>query len=333
MIYETFLFTRNQKRDFTAFIRPVDLTNREISTIASALNNVDSIADLTPEWPALYSFATGQYLMLLRHYNSGRKHAGRDIGVVEGIAVRRSLQRHYALAVPHFLARQTEVLAVAASAGDIETLTVEPSAEHDWPDVQSDEAQASPDDDTLIDEFVARLETDRLFLPFTPDGRTLLYSALSDPRLRTAFFAFGTNAQVLARLRQAAIDVDIVSYFNTTRPALRDRETNDLTIELADFSEELPPRPSTSTPVETELDYPTEILPDPRRVRQAMARERTSPEEDPLAQYDAGEDAVLTPREMRRREREKAMAETGEAEPKESRRWLLRLVARLLGRD
>ena len=96
MIYETFLFTRNQKRDFTAFIRPVDLTNKEISVISSALNNVHDVASLTPDWPALYSFSLGEYHLLLRHYDSGRTHAGRSIGVVEGIAVRHTQHESYA---------------------------------------------------------------------------------------------------------------------------------------------------------------------------------------------------------------------------------------------
>ena len=331
MIYETFLFTRNQKRDFTAFIRPGDLTNREVSTIASALNNVNNISDLTPQWPSIYSFAMGQYLLLLRHYNSGRKHAGRDIGVVEGIAVRRSLQRHYALAVPHFVAHQEDVLAIAAQIGDIETLTVEPSAERDWPDVQAEKAQITADDDQIA-EFAARLETDRLFLPFTSTGRRLLISALSDPRLRTAFFAFGTNAQVLSRLNQASVNVDIVSYFNTAHPALRNRETNEITVEIGEFTPETPPHAPDPAPVEAALDYPTEILPDPRQVRDAMQQPRSNPEDDPLAQYDAGDDAMLTLREMRRQEHQQQMADTAEPTPQDTRRWLVRLVARLLGR-
>ena len=32
MHYETFLFTRNQRQDFTAFVRPARLTNKEVST-------------------------------------------------------------------------------------------------------------------------------------------------------------------------------------------------------------------------------------------------------------------------------------------------------------
>jgi hypothetical protein len=335
VIYETFLFTRNQKRDFTAFIRPKDLTNKEVSVIASALNNVNNIADLTADWPALYSFPLGDYIMLLRHYDSGRTHAGRTIGVVEGIAVRRSLQRHYTLAAPHFLARQADVLAVARDIDDIETQGIETSPELNWPDIQAEEAQTTADDE-LINTFVARLAEDRLFVPFTQDGRALLISALSDPRLRTSFFAFGTNSHVLARLNQADIDVDMVSYFNTTVPSLRNRQTNEITSELTDFVGKLPPRPPGQMPVEVDPDYPTESLHTPRELReQYREMRRAKAEPDPLAEYDAGEDSMLTLREMRRREREREAeqeAEAPESEAEETRGWLLRLIARLLGR-
>jgi hypothetical protein len=334
VIYETFLFTRNQKRDFTAFIRPKDLTNKEISVIASALGNVNNVAELTPEWPALYSFAVGDYNLLLRHYDSGRKHAGRNVGVVEGIAVRRAVQRHYTLAVPHFLARQHEILNIIDQVADIETAAVQQSGEFDWPDVQAEEAQTQADDE-LINEFLARLDEDRLFVPFTQDGRALLISALSDPRLRTAYFAFGTNSDVLGRLNQADIQVDIVSYFNTTLPSLRNRQTNEITSELTDFVGKLPPRPAGRIPVEADPDYPTEILPTPRELREQYRHKRRSKSEpDPLAEYDAGEESMLTLREMRRREREQQAAEeTAQAESeKETRGWLLRLIARLLGR-
>ena len=332
MIYETFLLTRNQRRDFTAFIRPKDLTNKEVSIISSALGSVNNVADLTPDWPALYSFPLGEYNLLLRHYDSGRTHSGRNIGVVEGIAVRRSVQRHYTLAVPHFLAHQHDVLNITASVKDIEAASVQSSAEQEWPDVQAEEAQV-PADDELINEFLGRLTEDRLFVPFTQDGRALLISALSDPRLRTAYFAFGTNSDVLARLTQASIDVDIVSYFNTTIPSLRSRQTNEITSELSDFVGKLPSRPGGRIKVEADPDYPTEVLPSPRQVKAALQQEREAkPEDDPLAQYDAGEEPVLTMREMRRREREKQTQTVETIEPEATRGWLLRLIARLLGK-
>jgi hypothetical protein len=329
VIYETFLFTRNQKRDFTAFIRPKDLTNKEISIIASALNNVNNIADLTPDWPAFYSFGIGQYNLLLRHYDSGRTHAGRNIGVVEGIAVRRPLLRHYMLAVPHFLARHDDVLAIAAHVPDVEALTLTESGEHDWPDMQAEEATVSADDE-LINEFVGRLAEDRLFVPFTQDGRALLISALSDPRLRTAYFAFGTNSHVIARLNEADVDVDIVSYFITDVPSLRNRQSNEITSELADFVSRLPARPSARQPESEE--GPTADLLTPRQMRQHQ-KPRLDPLDDPLAKYDAGEESMLTPREMARLERKRqAEAEAAEQQAEVTRGWLAKLIARLLGR-
>jgi hypothetical protein len=295
------------------------------------LGSVHNVSELTPDWPALYSFPIGEYNLLLRHYDSGRTHAGRSISVVEGIAVRRIVQRHYTLAVPHFLARQHEVLNIVDSVPDIEAAGIEQSTEQEWPEVQAEEVQA-PADGELVDEFVARLNEDRLFVPFTQDGRALLISALSDPRLRTAYFAFGTNSDVLARLNQAAVDVDIVAYFNTTVPNLRSRQTNEVTSELTDFVGKLPPRPAGRIAVEADPDYPTEVLPTPRQVRAAMQQERAKPDDDPLAQYDAGEESALTMREMRRREREKQAKVIGETEAAESRSWLRRLIARLLGR-
>ena len=330
MIYETFLFTRNQKRDFTAFVRPKDLTNREISIIASALSNITNIADLSPEWPALYSLPVGQYILLLRHYDSGRTHAGRSIGVVEGIAVKQAHLPQYRALLPHFLAHQADVLAVTVAVDDIETLIVEQSAEHDWPDVDA-EALQTPANDGLIDAFVARLQDDRLFLPFTLGGRHLLLSVLADPRLNTAYFAFGTNAQALSRLSQAEINVDMVSYFNTVRPGLRNRVTNALTSDLAEFEDSWPAPPDEQVEIETDPDYPTEILPDPRLVREVAQRRRARPEDDPLRQYDAGDEATLTPREMRQRERERQMAEAGETVSAKSGSWLARLIGRLLG--
>ncbi len=87
MHYEQFLFTRNRRQDFTAFVRPARLTNKEVSTIGAVFNYVSDISRLQANFPSLYCFPLGDYLLLLRHYNSGRRHAGRAIGVIEGVAV------------------------------------------------------------------------------------------------------------------------------------------------------------------------------------------------------------------------------------------------------
>lgn len=324
MNYETFLFTRNQQRDFTAFIRPKELTNKEISTIASALGNVNDVSDLSAEWPALYCFPIGEYILLLRHYDSGRKHAGRNIPLLEGIAVKRTRARHFAAALPHFLAHQAELLAIAVP--DIETQTVQESPDIPWPNVQAAEAVEGAADDTLVNEFVARLTEDRLFIPFNPDGRAMLIDALSDPRFPSLYFAFGTNSDVLARLNKAEIDVDIVSYFNTTVPSLRSRVTNEITSELTGYTPK-PPKTRTKTrePEPLAADAPAPMRPP-----------RTTPknsQDDTLKHYDTGEDAMLTPRQMARKAQETEQQEAAEREKPESVfGWLGGLIARLLGR-
>lgn len=332
MNYETFLFTRNQRRDFTAFIRPKDLTNKEVSTLAGALNYINDIAALSEDWPALYCFPLGQYILLLRHYDSGRKHAGRAIGVLEGIAVRRTRARHFALALPHFLAHQGELLAVSQSIGDIEAqATVETSPEKHWPDVQAAEA-AERAGDELVNQFVARLGEDRLFLPFDDDGRALLVATLSDSRLPPLYFAFGTNADVIARLNQGGVDVDIVSYFNTSAPALRSRATNEITSELRDYVRKAPRR---AKPARQPDDTPETPLPPsmqtPRQSR-GEAKRRTL-QEDPLSRVQAAEGETLTPRQMARQQAEAERAQQEAApEGETALSWLTNFIARLLGR-
>ena len=315
MNYEAFLLTRNQRRDFTAFIRPGELTNKEVSTIASALNYVGDVSALTPDWPALYCFPIGQYSLLLRHYDSGRKHAGRNIPVLEGIAVRHTRARHFALALPHFLAHQHELLAISAGIADIEAQTVEQSGEYPWPDVRAAEASEGAADE-LVNTFVARLSDDRLFLPFDENGRMLLITALSDTRFPALHFAFGTNADVLARLGAADIQVDIVSYFNTTSPSLRSRKTNEITSEVTGYT----PRPAEEAPPES-----------PPAVRPPRSPAPPRQTADPLTAYNTGDDGLLTPRQMARRQAE-AEAEDSPPEGESAFAWLGNLIARLLGR-
>ena len=77
MHYENLLFTRNQRQDFTAFVRPSLLTNKDVSAIGAIFNYLTDISRLTAAFPSLYYFPLGEYVLLLRHYNSGRQHAGR----------------------------------------------------------------------------------------------------------------------------------------------------------------------------------------------------------------------------------------------------------------
>ncbi len=329
MNYERLLFTRNQRRDFTAFIRPKDLTNKEVSTLAGALNYVNDVSELSADWPALYCFPLGQYILLLRHYDSGRKHAGRNIPVLEGIAIRRTRARHFALALPHFLAHQQEILAITAGIVDIEAQNVEISAEEHWPDVQAEEVTEGAADE-LVNQFVARLGEDRLFLPFDEDGRVLLLAALSDSRLPPLYFAFGTNADVIARLNQDEVDVDIVSYFTTTLPALRNRQTHEITSELSHYARKASRRAKLRTQPADE-----EITPTMRTPRQARGEiKRRAPQDDPLTRVQAGEDEILTPRQMARKQAEAEHSQKPEdfKESESPLSWLTGLIARLLGR-
>lgn len=320
--YERFLFTRNQQRDFTAFIRPKALTNKQISVISSALSYVNDVSGLSAEWPSLYCFPVGEYVLLLRHYDSGRKHAGRNIGVLEGVAVKRTRARHFARAVPHFLTHQAELL--AADVPDVDALLMpQESPEYPWPDAQIEAAAAPGVGDELVNEFVARLNEDRLFLPFNEDGWALLLAALSDPRFPPLYFAFGTNADVIARLNKAEIDVDVVSYLNTTTPSLRSRETNEITSELTNYV--MRPKPAPHVQPKHEV----EEVPSMRSVRPPRVEiEPRRVQDDPLAHYEGGE--ILTPREMQRRQREE-QARQG-ASHEEHTRSLFGRLADLLGR-
>jgi hypothetical protein len=170
----------------------------------------------------------------------------------------------------------------------------------------------------LIDAFAARLATDRQFLPFSADGRALLLAALSDERMPTLHFAFGTSADAIARLNEAGVDVDIVSYFTTTTPALRDRQTNTVTSVLDDDIRIIPPRPTVAA-----QEPPAPSAP--------PVQSREQIKSDPLAIFGPDDDELLTPREMWRRQHPEATPQP-EQKPDSPLAWLGHLLARLLGR-
>ncbi|GIL08791.1 MAG: hypothetical protein BroJett033_3020 [Chloroflexota bacterium] len=326
MHYEAFLFTRSHRRDFTAFVRPRDLTNHEISVLAGAFSAVSDTSPLTAAWPALYCFPLGSYVLLLRHYVSRRTHAGRAIPVLEGAAVRRTQARHFALALPHFLAAQGTLLNIAASLPDIESLEPALSDERPWPVFDTAAAPAADVDSGLIEAFAARLTDDRLFIPFSADGLALLRAALADRRFPPLYFAFGTTAAALERLSQDAVQVDVVSYFSTQWPALRSRQTNEITSELAGYTPSASPAPDSAAAETAPAEAP---LLTPRQMRDQAALR--APADDPLARYEAGADAALTPRELARRARELEPEPETEAD-KSLLGWLGGVLARLLGR-
>ncbi len=254
MDYEQFLFTRNKRRDFTAFMRPTDMTNKEVSLLASAFNYVTDVAALTSAQPGLYCFPLGAYTFVLRHYDSGRRHAGREIGVIEGIAVRADESGALAEMLPEISARQAKILDVAGSVGDIEeievsrserlSLTPNPSpggrGENEMQPTSETESFARRDDAGISpfqqpdetneaeanDLFVGvtlRLTDEQLVLPFTSDGREMLIEALTRMTSKPLLFAFGTNGDVIGRLAEAGINFDIVGLFGATEPLFRAR--------------------------------------------------------------------------------------------------------------
>jgi hypothetical protein len=238
MRYETFLFTRNQRQDFTAFIRPSLLTNKEVNRIGGIFNYISDISRLTPEFPSLYCFPLGEYVLLLRHYSSDRKHAGRAIGVIEGIAVNQT-NSEFMGALASFVEQQANLLNVIATIDDIETLENQPSAEHDW-----NGSSASATFEPFVGAFLARRDQDRLFLPFTANGRETLVTTLADRRFTSPpYFAFGTNSDVLVQLGKQG-QIDIVSFFKTERASFRNRRTNSVSGSVDGDEDDTTPDPS-----------------------------------------------------------------------------------------
>lgn len=226
MEYETFLFTRIKQRDFTAFVRPTAMTNREVSLLAGAFGYLNDITLLQPSFPALYYFPLGGWLLLLRHYDSGRKHAGREIAVIEGVAVQRGeAERDFALALPHFITHHHALLAIARQFTDIETLEPMSSPRHEWADeIDPVTPEVSQEDEQLLNQFAHRHREDRLLLPFAPRGLALLLTALMDFRMPPLFFAFGTSPDVVNALTTAQIPIDIVGNLTTVAPGLKARD-------------------------------------------------------------------------------------------------------------
>ena len=303
MRYEHFLFTRNQRRDFTAFVRPVDTSNKDISAIARAFNYVNDITPLTPEAPALYCFPLGAYLYLLRHYNSGRKHAGREIPVIEGIAIRRELESELRDHLPDLVARQAETLNVSAQVGDIDALEINQSREHIWALEPGDEQEAEgaePDGtdaneraeaNSLLDEFIRRYPAEWLALPVTNDSRAFLIEALSDQRLPILHFAFGSNADVTAELAQTGIAFDLAACFNIAEPVFRRRSS----VKAVTVPEVLSKQPQ---PDKATFE-PDIIAPEPQEQR-ATASDGATPAVEPLQRTS---EPIYEHRQSRRKRR------------------------------
>lgn len=321
MQVEAFLFTRSQRRDFTAFIRPAGMSNRHVSAIASALSNVNDVERLKRSFPALYGFPLGDYIYLLRHYDSRRRHAGRAISVVEGIAARTTWTRHFALAIPYLIAHQAEALNIAESAGDLETLTPSVSAAYELPEHT---AEIAIHDAAYLDAFVARRDRERLIVPFTAGGLVLMTGALAERRfLSPLYFAFGTNRDVIAAFAEIGISFDVIGLFNAEGAAFRSRETGEKTGEVA-------------VPV-VESETESESIP---ALDAISMRPRALPTEPPAAPVDlpppggAAEvpesEQMLTMREARRRMRALQPVEPEPARPTFDPFAALRRLLRLI---
>jgi hypothetical protein len=316
---EAFLFTRSQRRDFTAFIRPAGMSKSHISAIASALSRVNDVERLKKAFPALYGFPLGDYIYLLRHYDSQRRHAGRAISVVEGIAARTTWTRHFALAIPYLIAHQAEALNIAESAGDLETLTPVVSAAYELPEHT---AEIAIHDAAYLDAFVARRAQDRLFVPFTAGGLALMTAALAERRfLSPLHFAFGTNSDVIRAFADVGISFDVIGLFNAEGAAFRSRETGEKTGEVAVPMVESEPEPDSAYPLDSISMGPRALptapvdLPPPGGAAEVPESER-----------------LLTMREARRRMRALQPVEPAPARPAfdpfAALRRLLQLIVR-----
>lgn len=344
---ENFLFTRSQRQDFTAFVRPARMTNQDVSTIGGIFNYVTDISRLTSDFPSLYSFGLGDYWWVLRHYDSGRTHAGRAIGVIEGIAVPQDDAVELAGTLAALVENQARALNISAGISDIET----------QPNERGVEAELSPrrvrrERLPFVEQFAERRADDRLFLPFTPTGRDLLITALANaPSLAPTGFAFGTNSDVLAQLEFASIDV--VSFFNTDQPAFRSRTTHRVTAIIDGYTPESAAEPAVDpsmalrgghrderslrvraddAPPAANVDEDDETL--VSGVSMRVQRRAPAPRVPDADETDDGS-TVLTMRELRDQMRAEEAAAQAESEREEAHgfdpiRWLVRLVSSLV---
>ena len=203
---------------------------------------------------------------------------------------------------------------MSATIADIEAAAREPSPELEWRGNRPHRPT-----EAFVAEFLTRRDEDRLFLPFTERGRDLLVNLLADQRFAAApFFAFGTNADVLAQLEQHAA-IDLASFFTTERPGYHSRATNRQTGIIAGYEpevvvdapadpsmalrshriDEMRLRPESVAAPDEEIELTDEDAVSIRRAprRQPVEHEAAVEEVD----ADEADLEVLTPRQMRDR--------------------------------
>jgi len=338
MRYEQFLFTRNQERDFTAFIRPSALTNKDVSTVGNIFNYVHEIARLSREFPSLYCVPIGEYFLLVQHYNSGRRHAGRAIGVIEGIAVHQSDGGEFARALPSFVA-DTHHLNVMDTIPNIEEYAARISAVHEW---HGGVPERIPND-SFVGDFLHRIDEDRMFVPFTRRGLMMMRAVLSHhPYSTPPLFAFGTNSSVLGEFDAREIAVDIVSYFNTDLPAYRSRATGQKTGVVTNFpwddEDEIASPSMAIRPPSLDDTNPVVLGERPQERLTPVPVDKPAPKPRPQrvepVNNISDETPILTMREMRDRIR----AETQQEPPPppsgfDPIRWIVRLFESLVSKN
>lgn len=231
MRYESLLFMRYEQQDYSALVHPSGMSDDDITTLSAIFNRAPYPAGLSGDFPSLYYFPLGQYALLVRHYDS--KHEGKAGAVVEGAAVKLGSEEISPAIVAKFVLQQADLLNVSAGISDIAVGNLRVSDEREV-DAVFESAGFAP----FVEEFLERHAQERLFLPFTEEGRATLAAILADSRFDAPpYFAFGTNSDVLAQLEQLAT-IDVVSFFKTERSSFRDRKTNQVSKYLDGDSDE-----------------------------------------------------------------------------------------------
>jgi hypothetical protein len=325
LYYEQFLFTRNTRRDFTAFVRPEAMTNQDVSALAGMFGLINDVTWLTPKHPALYCFPLGAYTFLLRFYNSGRLHAGRPIAVLEGMAVQRRQTRAFADAIHNFIRLQYDYLNVVDTLRDIETQEVKESGKKNLLITRVKPPKPADRDREAIRIFAERQEEARLHVPFTDVGLNILVAALTDSSIPPLIrFAYGTNADVVARLNHIDVELDVIAYFSHGQPSLRHRDTGDTLLKYGAFEDVpfVPPKPPEPPRPATQPKRPKQLTVEPQpasrptqspadaQVGGTSTQPHQRPEKKPAFDYGPEDRGVLTPREMRRKALELAEADT-----------------------
>lgn len=347
MLYEHFLFTRNKRRDFTAFVRPEKMSNRDVSTIASMIGYINHVGALTSDHPALYFFPLNHAAYLLRHYGSHRSHAGRTIGVLEGFVIEYEQVRNLSRLVASVITQQDQYLNIIHTLDDIETQDMVKSEVYQFDSVSTALPQPSKQDRETLNTFVEHEEKARLHLPFTEIGTNLLIQALLDPRLSSPlWFAYGVNSDVVKHMGNMGIDVNMVGYLSAEQPELRQRDNNQLLTTFHGYpaiafqaAPQSAPSPQPITQLRDHRTSSTEkkqplVNHDIAQRAKNISQSRpsvSSPEEAKDIEKHLFAEEVLTPRQMRKKYLEEAAKTAKQEQDEPTHHWLQNLIRWLFG--